>query len=197
VDFYCVLCFCLILCLRFSISWVTSSLTFSIFIFNSFISLFIVFSVSLWCLFRTPLNSFICFCVFSHSLFLVSWNFLTASYTLTMSTIFSMKLSVISSFSVFLWPPLGALLSFITVVLGSGTRYPFSSFPSESYWSFFLLHMVLWNYDLDRLVGGFIHLFSFPWFNFCFVAVLVCYFCPWSVCNLSISNLQFQYLISS
>jgi hypothetical protein len=35
--------------LRFSISWVTSSLIFSIFIFNSFISLFIVFSISLWC----------------------------------------------------------------------------------------------------------------------------------------------------
>jgi hypothetical protein len=36
--------------LRFSISWVTSSLILTIFIFNSFISLFIVFSVSLWCL---------------------------------------------------------------------------------------------------------------------------------------------------
>jgi hypothetical protein len=65
---------------RFSISWVTSSFILSIFIFNSFISLFVVFSVSLWCLFRAPMSSFICFCVFLYSLFLMSWNFLSASY---------------------------------------------------------------------------------------------------------------------
>jgi hypothetical protein len=58
--------------LTFSISWVTSSLILSIFVFNSFISLFIVFSVSLWCLVRAPMSSFIYFCVFSYSLFLVS-----------------------------------------------------------------------------------------------------------------------------
>jgi hypothetical protein len=28
------------------------------------------------------------------------------------------------------------------------------------------LHLVLCNYVLDRLVGGFSHLFSFPWFDF-------------------------------
>jgi hypothetical protein len=28
-----------------------------------------VFSVSLWCLFRTPMSSFICSCVFSHFIF--------------------------------------------------------------------------------------------------------------------------------
>jgi hypothetical protein len=50
--------------LRFFHIMVTSSLILSIFIFNSFISLFIVLSVSLWCLFRAPMNSLICFCVF-------------------------------------------------------------------------------------------------------------------------------------
>jgi hypothetical protein len=45
--------------LRFSISWVTSSLILTIFAFNSFFSLFIVFSVSLWCLFRAPMSSFV------------------------------------------------------------------------------------------------------------------------------------------
>jgi hypothetical protein len=50
--------------LRFSILWVTSSLILSIFNFNSFISVFILFSVSLLCLFRAPVSSFICFCVF-------------------------------------------------------------------------------------------------------------------------------------
>jgi hypothetical protein len=58
--------------LKFSISWVTSSLILSIFTLNSFISLFIVFSVSVWCLFRAPMIWFICFCVFSYSLFLLS-----------------------------------------------------------------------------------------------------------------------------
>jgi hypothetical protein len=45
------------------------------------LSLFIVFSVSLWCLFRSPVSSFICLCVFLYSLFLVSWNSLSASCT--------------------------------------------------------------------------------------------------------------------
>jgi hypothetical protein len=39
-----------------------------------------------------------------------------------------------------------------------------------------LLHLVLCNYVLDSwqfvLVGGFIHLFSLPWFNFCAVTDL-------------------------
>jgi hypothetical protein len=57
--------------LRFSISWITASLNF---LFSSLInlSLFVVFSVSLWCLFRAPMSSFICFYVFLYSLFLVS-----------------------------------------------------------------------------------------------------------------------------
>jgi hypothetical protein len=48
----------------------------SIFILNSFISLFMVLSASLWYIFRTPMSSFICFCIFSYSLFLlfgISW----------------------------------------------------------------------------------------------------------------------------
>jgi hypothetical protein len=125
--------------LRFCISWVTSSLILSIFVFTSFISVFIVFSVSLWCLFRAPMSSFICFCVFSYSLFLLSWNFLSASYTfwLTMSSNISTTFSVItlriSSLRMFSWAALSSLVSFIFVLLESGTGYPFSSFPSESY----------------------------------------------------------------
>jgi hypothetical protein len=67
--------------LRFSISWATASLMLSIFFLNSLISLFMVLSVSVWCLFRAPTNSFICVCVFSNSLFLLSWNFLSVSST--------------------------------------------------------------------------------------------------------------------
>jgi hypothetical protein len=33
--------------------------------------------------------------------------------------------------------------------------------------------LVLYNYILDRLIGGFNRLFSFPWFNFCVVTALV------------------------
>jgi hypothetical protein len=54
--------------LRFSISWVTSSLILLILDLNSFISLFVVFSVLLCCLLRAPMISFICF-VFSHILY--------------------------------------------------------------------------------------------------------------------------------
>jgi hypothetical protein len=71
--------------LRFSMSWVISSLMLSIFILNSFISLFMVFSVSFWFLFSTPMFSFICFCVFSYSLFLSSWNFLSVVHFWLMS----------------------------------------------------------------------------------------------------------------
>jgi hypothetical protein len=45
--------------LRFSISWLTSSLILSIFIFNSLMCLFTVFSVSLWSLFKAPMSSFV------------------------------------------------------------------------------------------------------------------------------------------
>jgi hypothetical protein len=41
---------------------------------------------------------------------------------------------------------------------GKNHFHPFVVFPS--------LHLVLSNYILDRLVGGFSHLFYFPWFNF-------------------------------
>jgi hypothetical protein len=121
--------------LRFSISWVTSFLILSIFVFNSFIILFIMFSFHFGV--YLCLLSF-CFCVFSYSLFLLCWNFLSAScmFWLTMSSNMSMKFWVItcrlSSLEVFLWPSLGFLASFIFVLLESGTGYPFSSFPSES-----------------------------------------------------------------
>jgi hypothetical protein len=45
------------------------------------ISFFIVCFVSLWCLLKTSLSSFSCFCVFPSFLFVVSWNFLSASCT--------------------------------------------------------------------------------------------------------------------
>jgi hypothetical protein len=102
--------------LRFSIWWITSSLILSTFILNSFISLFMVCSVSFWCLFRTSMVSFICYCTFSYSLFLLTQNFLSVSCTfwLTMSSIISVKFSLIthkiSSFRVFLWSSLGFLV---------------------------------------------------------------------------------------
>jgi hypothetical protein len=37
-----------------------------------------------------------------------------------------------------------------------------------------MLHLVLCNYVLDRLVGGFSHLFSFPLFNFVLWLYWVC-----------------------
>jgi hypothetical protein len=96
--------------LRLSITWVTSFLILSI-LSLIYLSLFTVFSVSLWYLFRAPMCSLICFCVFSYSLFLLSCNFLSASCTcwLTLSYNSSMKLSVISSFRVFLWASLCSL----------------------------------------------------------------------------------------
>jgi hypothetical protein len=67
--------------------------------YNSYISLFIGSFVLLWCLLKSSLSSFICFCVFLCALFLVSWNFFSASYTFWfyISSIFSMNFSVISS----------------------------------------------------------------------------------------------------
>jgi hypothetical protein len=109
---------------------VTSSLILSIFILNSFISLFMVFSVSLWCLFRAVMISLICFCVFSYSLFLLSWNFLSASYTFwsTLSSNISTKFSVIScrisSLRMFLWALLGSLgLSLFCCSLEQGIHF--------------------------------------------------------------------------
>jgi hypothetical protein len=85
--------------LRFSKSVINSSFIFCVALFNSCISLFISSFVSLWCLLRSSLSSLICFYVISCSLFLVPWNFLSASCTfwLTMSNIFSMNFSEISS----------------------------------------------------------------------------------------------------
>jgi hypothetical protein len=54
--------------------------------------------------------------------------------------------------------------------------HPFFFFPS--------LQLVLCNYVLDRLLGGFNCLFSLSWFNFVlwltwFLARFVCSFSPW------------------
>jgi hypothetical protein len=85
--------------MRFSISLLKSSFIFCVVIFNSYVTFFIVSFVSLWCLLKSFLSSFICFYVFSCSLFLVSWNFFNVSCTslLTMSSIFTKSFSVISS----------------------------------------------------------------------------------------------------
>jgi hypothetical protein len=101
--------------LRFSISWVASSLILCIFVLSSFICLFIVFFISLWCLYSASIVSFICYCAFSNSLFLLSYNFLSVSCTfwLTISSIISIKFSLItcriSSFRLLLWASLGSL----------------------------------------------------------------------------------------
>jgi hypothetical protein len=83
-----------------------------------------------------------------------------------------------------LWAFLGSSVSYIIVLWESSTGYPFSLLPSE-FWiiiiffeesgfhPFFLLLYLLCNYVLDRVVGCFSHLFSFPWFSFCVVNVLV------------------------
>jgi hypothetical protein len=124
--------------LKFSVSWVTSSLILSIFYFNSFIYLFVMVSISVWSSFSASMISFISFYVFSYSLVLLSWNFLSASYTfwLTMSSNISMKLSLItcriSSFRVFLWASLGSLVWFIFVLLEYESGYLFSLFRSKS-----------------------------------------------------------------
>jgi hypothetical protein len=159
--------------LKFSISWVTFSLTLSIFNLNSFISVFMVFSVSLWYLFRAPMSSFIYYCVFPFSLFLLFWNFLSASCTfwLTMSSNISMKFSVITcripSFRVFLW---ALLVPWYSVSLFCW--YLFSHIP---------LNPVLIYFLEGRMV-------SIPLlFSHCSTW---CYFCPWSVCDLVLANLQ-------
>jgi hypothetical protein len=169
----------------FSMSWVTSSLILSIFIFNSFISLFIVFSVTLWCLFRAPMISFICSCVVSYSLFLFYWNFLSASCTfgLTTSSIISMEFSVItcrmSYLRVFLWTSLGCLVSFIFVLLESGIGYPFSSFPLNPVLNYFWGGLVSFPFSsfhhscycvivLDRLLCG------FSFLSLCYILFCIC-----------------------
>jgi hypothetical protein len=100
-----------------------------------------------------------------------------------MSSNISMKVSVIScwisSFRLFLWALLGSLALFVFVLLESGTGYLFSSFPSNLVLNYFggdngfhpffffpMLDLVLCNYVFDKLLVGFSHLFSFPWFNF-------------------------------
>jgi hypothetical protein len=58
--------------LMYSISLFNSSFMFYVVFFISYISFFIVSFGSLWYLLKSSLSSFICFCVFSCSLFLVS-----------------------------------------------------------------------------------------------------------------------------
>jgi hypothetical protein len=69
--------------LRFSISLFSFFFIFCIVIFNSYISFFIVSFVSLWCLLKSSLSSFICFCVFSHVFYFwcleISWVYLVHS----------------------------------------------------------------------------------------------------------------------
>jgi hypothetical protein len=136
------------------------------------------------------MSSFICFCVYSYSLCLVSWNFLSAScmFQLTTSSNISMKFSVItfkiSSLRMFLWALLGSLASFIFVLLESGTGYPFYSFPSESCINLFfggewfpsLFHLPiapLGTVQLCSLIGNWwLQSVFFPLVKFCFVGIL-------------------------
>jgi hypothetical protein len=75
-----------------------------------------------------------------------------------------------------MWVSQGSLVTFIIVLLGSGTAYPLFSVPTElcidlffffeesDFHLFFfpLLHLVLCNYVFDRLVDCFDCLISFP-----------------------------------
>jgi hypothetical protein len=71
--------------------------------------------------------------------------------------------------------------------LGENCFHPFFVFP--------MLHLVLCNYVLDRLLGVSVTCFlSIGLILFCgcigFVAKCVCYFCPWSECNFILANSQ-------
>jgi hypothetical protein len=49
-------------------------------------------------------------------------------------------------------------------------NYVFEESSFHPFFFFFpLFHLVLCNYVLDRIVGGFNCLLSFPWLNFCVV----------------------------
>jgi hypothetical protein len=203
--------------LRFSISWVTSSLTFSIFIFNSFISLFILFSVSFWCLFRAPMSSFICSCVFSYSLFLVSWNFLSAScmFWLTVSRISPWNSRWLLAWFLLWrcfcrhhWVPWCHLSLFCW---GQELGIHFTHFPLNPVLSSFLRrvfsipfassHCYTWYCAIMFLIGSLVVLETcflsldlfFVLLLSWFLGRLVCCFCPWSGCNLVIMNSQIQY----
>jgi hypothetical protein len=101
-------------------------------------------------LLNSSLSSFTCFCVSSCSYFLVSWNFLSASYSfwLTMSSVFSMNFSVISSkissLRIFFVSFTLFLGEIFYILWGSGTEYPSSSFPTESCVELFFLRSVIY-----------------------------------------------------
>jgi hypothetical protein len=126
--------------LMFSISLSNSSFIFCvvILIHKSFYSV-LCFTL---CLLKSTLCSFICFCVFSCFLFLVSWNFLSASCTfwLTMSSSFSMNFSVISSkissLRVFMWVSLGSLVTSL-FCWGQELSIHFLHFPLNSVLNYF------------------------------------------------------------
>jgi hypothetical protein len=123
--------------------------------------------------FRTPMISLICFCVFSYYFFL-SWNFLSASCMLTMSSNISMKFSLfaeclLSGFSCKLhWIPWYSLsLFFWSLDLGICFLY-------------FPLNPIL-IYFWGRMVSiPFLSSHYSTWYCFC----------PWSMCNLVLANLQ-------
>jgi hypothetical protein len=144
-----------------------------------FIYLYLLCPVSLWYLFKASMSSFICFCVFSYSLFLLSWNFLSASYTfcLTMSSIIAMKFSVIScsisSFRIcceFHWVPWDSLSLFCWSL---ELIFHFLHFP--------LNPVLIYFFGEGRTISiPFSSSHPSNW----------CGFCPWSMCNLVIANLQ-------
>jgi hypothetical protein len=81
-------------------------------------------------------------------------------------------------------------VTFIIVLLGSGTGYPFSSFLTKSsielffeecsFHPFFfspLLHLVLGSYVLDRLIGGLMACFLSLDLIFVLLIRLMCPFC--------------------
>jgi hypothetical protein len=163
--------------LRFSISWFTSSLILSIFILSSFISQFMVFFVSLWCLYRASIVSFICSCAFSYSLFLLFWNFLSVSCTfwLTLSSIILWNS---------LWLLAGFLLSDCSCVLRWVLWYSLSLFCWSLNVGICFLHFppvpVLTTYWGGKMVSiFFLSSHHSTW----------CCYCPCTVCNLVLSSL--------
>jgi hypothetical protein len=135
------------------------------------------------------MSLFICFCFSSYCLIFVCWNFLSASSTPCLVILSSNAQWLLAGFLLsgcpcgHRWVPWCCLSLFCwSLELGIHFRHiPLNPVLNyiwgvNSFHSFFIssLHLVLCNYVLDRLVGGFSLLFSFPWFNFVLWLYCVC-----------------------
>jgi hypothetical protein len=152
-----------------------------------------VLSVSLWYLFWVPMSSLICFCVFLYSLFLLSWNFLRVSCTfwLILSSGISWGSPVHFGWSCLVispwnsqWFLAGFLLSECSCGLHCVPCDCLSLFCCGLELGIHFLHFPL-NPVLIYFWGGMV---SIPLLSSHYSTW--CCFCPCSVCNLVLANLQ-------